>query len=134
VFVPYGHDLDRSAVGRGVELEVHRPHGVRRIRGGHGACGRGAEALAPAALRCPQALIAPEPLHLLVVDLPAVGTRVVIRRAKSAAWMALGPVALVTVAGWICSACRGCQGVGISAQSIYTWRRQDRIDKGLLQA
>ena len=24
--------------------------------------------------------------------------------------------------------------LGISAQSIYTWRRQDRIDKGLTQA
>jgi transposase len=24
------------------------------------------------------------------------------------------------------------QALGISAQSIYTWRRQDRIDKGLL--
>jgi transposase len=24
------------------------------------------------------------------------------------------------------------EALGISAQSIYTWRRQDRIDKGLL--
>jgi len=24
------------------------------------------------------------------------------------------------------------QALGISAQSIYTWRRQDRIDRGLL--
>ena len=50
MFVHYGHDLDRSAVGRGVELEVHRPHGVRRIRDGtvrsrrRGACAGGVEA------------------------------------------------------------------------------------------
>jgi hypothetical protein len=38
VFVHYGHDLDRSAVGGGVELEVHRPHHVRCVCGRRVRC------------------------------------------------------------------------------------------------
>jgi hypothetical protein len=38
VFIHNGHDLDRSAVGGGVELEVHRPHHVRCVCGRRVRC------------------------------------------------------------------------------------------------
>ena len=66
--------LQRPPVGGLVELEVERPHLVgalgaqplgrhRRRRRAAGACA--------CALRHPQALLAPQPLHPLAVDLPA---------------------------------------------------------------
>jgi hypothetical protein len=51
VFVHNGHDLDRAAVGGGVELEIHRPHHIRRIRGRRVRCRGRAETLAPTSLR-----------------------------------------------------------------------------------
>jgi hypothetical protein len=32
VLIHDGHDLDRAAVGGGVELEIHRPHPIGRVR------------------------------------------------------------------------------------------------------
>jgi hypothetical protein len=77
VLVDDGDDLDRSAVGGGVELEVDRPHPVRRIRG-HRLSGGGAEPFAAAALRHPEPFVTPQPLHLLVVDRPAFAAGVVV--------------------------------------------------------
>jgi hypothetical protein len=63
--------LQRSAVGGGVELEVHRPDHVRPDRA-HRPDRRTdtGQALLPAALRNPQALLAPQAADALVVDLP----------------------------------------------------------------
>ena len=93
MFVDDGHDLDRSAVGGGVELEVDRPHtvgcvGLRRVR-----CRARAQAFASAALRHPPPLFAPEPLDLLVVDIPALATGIVIRGSKPTPWMVFGVLA-----------------------------------------
>jgi len=38
VLIHNGHDLDRAPVGGGVELEIHRPHHIRRIRGRRVRC------------------------------------------------------------------------------------------------
>jgi len=59
VLIDDGHDLDRPAVGGGVELEVHSPHHVRRIGLRQVGRGGGAEAFAAAPLRDPQALLTP---------------------------------------------------------------------------
>jgi hypothetical protein len=87
VFIHNGHDLDRSAVGGGVELEVHRPDLVRGVSLGHVGRGGGAESFAAAPLRHAQAFYAPQPLDLLVVHGPAFAAGVVIRRAEPASWM-----------------------------------------------
>jgi integrase len=42
VLVDDRDNLDRAAVGGGIELKVHRPHPVRRIRRRHHWCGAGA--------------------------------------------------------------------------------------------
>ena len=78
VLIHDGADLDRPAVFVGVEREVHRPHHVRcdrrrRVRD------RRADALAPPPLRDPEALVAPQPLDLLMVDRPALPAGVVVR-------------------------------------------------------
>jgi hypothetical protein len=78
VFVHNGHDLDRAAVGGGVELEIHRPHHIRRIRGRWVRCRGRAETLAPTWLRHAQALVAPEPLDFLVIDLPGLSAGIVV--------------------------------------------------------
>jgi len=63
--------LQRSAVGGGVELEVHRPDHVRPDRAHRpGRRTDTGQALLPAALRNPQALLAPQAADALVVDLP----------------------------------------------------------------
>ena len=58
-------DLDRPACLVGVELEVHRPHHIRRA-GLWGFCGGGPHAFASTFHRHPQALFTPEPLDLLM--------------------------------------------------------------------
>jgi hypothetical protein len=58
-----------------------------RIRRQHPRCGADAEAFASSALGHSQALLAPEPLDLLVVDDPALGTGIVVGGAKPAARM-----------------------------------------------
>src|SRR5215217_3688660 len=78
VLVDDGDDLDRPPVGGGVELEIHRPHPVRRVRRRGVRCGRGTHPLPPAALWDPEPLVAPQPLHLLVVDVPALAAGVVV--------------------------------------------------------
>lgn len=78
VFVDDRADLDRPILLVGIELEVHRPHHVRRVR-----CrrvdGRGCDAFASTLLRNAQALVTPEAVDLLAVDAPALGARIVIR-------------------------------------------------------
>ena len=68
VLVDDRHDLDRPAIGGGIELEIGRPHpigsiGARRV--GHR---RGSVAFAASSLRHPQPLLAPESWNLLVID------------------------------------------------------------------
>jgi hypothetical protein len=87
VLVGDGHDLDRAAVGGGVELEVHRPHPVWRVSGRHTWCGAGAQSLAASPLRHPQAIVAPKPLDLLVIDNPARRACIVVGGAEAASWM-----------------------------------------------
>src|SRR5829696_6829760 len=77
VLVDDGDNLDRPAIGGGVELEVDRPHSVRRLCG-HRLSGGGAEPFAAAALRHPEPFVAPQPLDLLVVDVPALPAGVVV--------------------------------------------------------
>ena len=84
MFVDDGHDLDRAAVGGGVELEVDRPDPVGCVGLGRVRCA-GAQAFAAAALGHAKAFLAPEPLDLLVVDGPAVGAGVVIGGGTRAA-------------------------------------------------
>ena len=71
VLIDDGHDLDRSTVGGGVKLKVHRPHLIRGIRGRHAGGGAGAQAFTAVPLRHPKALFAPHALDLLVVHYPA---------------------------------------------------------------
>lgn len=89
MFVDDGHDLDWAAVGGGVELEVHGPYPVRRGRRRGIRGGGGAEAFAAAALRHPEAFFAPQPLDLLVVDLPAFTADVVVGAAEAPPGMGL---------------------------------------------
>ena len=77
VLVDDGDNLDRPAIGGGVELEVDRPHPVRRL-GRHRLSGGGAEPFATTALRHPEPLVAPQPLDFLVVDWPALSPGVVV--------------------------------------------------------
>ena len=83
-------DLDRSAVLVGVELEVHRPHHVRRVRRRR-VDGRGPDALASTPLRDPEAFVTPESLDLLVVHDPPLGARIVIRASVPVAGVRLRP-------------------------------------------
>ena len=84
---------DRAPVGGGVELNVHRPHPIRRIsHQGVGGGGR-ADAFAAAALRHPQTLLAPQSLQALVVDIAAVGAGSMVGAAKPPAGMLFGPLA-----------------------------------------
>jgi len=69
VLIDDGCDLDRPAVGGDVELEVHSPHAVGRIRGhDRSSSSRGAVAFLSSPLRRSQAFLAPNPLNLLVID------------------------------------------------------------------
>jgi len=78
-------DQPAKAFAGVLELEVDRPHLVRRV----GVCGvrRGraaAQPFAAAALRHAEAFCAPQPLDLLVVDVgPAIGASIVIGAAES---------------------------------------------------
>ena len=92
VLIDDGDDLDRPAVGRGVELEVDRPHPVRRIRDRSVGCGRGPEAFAAAALRHPEPFLPPQPLDLLVVDAPALAAGIVVGPAVTPPGMGFGIV------------------------------------------
>ena len=78
VLIDYRTDLDRPALFVGVELEVHRPHHVRRVRC-CGVDGRGPDAFATPLLPDAEALVTPEALDLLVVHDSALGARIVIR-------------------------------------------------------
>jgi hypothetical protein len=93
VLIDDRHNLDRSAVGGGVELEVNGPYPVRRIRGQRVGLGRGADAFASAALRHPQTLFAPKPLDLLMIHDPALTPSIVIRRPETTTRMILGILA-----------------------------------------
>src|SRR3954451_22752677 len=89
VLVDDGDDLDRSAVGGGVELEVDRPHPVRAIRDWVvWCCGRTDPLTAPR-LRPPHPFVAPQPLNLLVVHRPALAAGVLVGTAESPAGMLL---------------------------------------------
>ena len=88
VLVDDGADLDRQAAFVAVELEVDRSHQVRR-RGGGRVGGGGTHAFAAATLRHAEALLAPQPLDLLVVHHPALCAGVVIRPAVSPSWVLL---------------------------------------------
>jgi hypothetical protein len=83
-------DLDRSAVLVGVELEVHRPHHVRRVRRRR-VDGRGPDTLASTPLRDPEPFVTPQALDLLVVHHPPLTPGVVIRPPIPVAGMLLRP-------------------------------------------
>ncbi len=91
MFIDDGHNLDVPPVGGGVELKVHGPYHV-------GCCGRvdgrgaGPGAFTSTALRHAQAFVSPQALKFLVVDVPAVGTGIVIRPPVSPPRMRLGVV------------------------------------------
>ena len=90
VLVDDRHNLDRPPIGGHVELEIGRPHLVGRIsidlrRGGD------AVAFSAATLRYPQALLAPEPLEFLVIDIPTFGAGIMIGGPKPTTRMVLGP-------------------------------------------
>jgi hypothetical protein len=93
VFIDDRDDLDRAAVGGGIELEVDGPHLVRCVGFRQAWSGAGAQAFTSAALRHPQALFTPEPLDLLVVRRPALTTGIVIRPAEPPPWMGFRVVA-----------------------------------------
>ncbi len=90
VFVDDRADLDQSSVLVGVELEVHRPHHVRRVRRRR-VDGRGPDALASTPLRDPEPFVTPQALDLLVVHHPPLGAGVVIRPPIPVAGMVLRP-------------------------------------------
>ncbi len=90
VFVDDRADLDRSAVLVGVELKVHCPHHVRRVRRRR-VDGRGPDALASTPLRDPEPFVTPQALDLLVVHRPPLGAGVVIRPPVPVAGMVLRP-------------------------------------------
>ena len=93
VFADDRHNLDRSSVGGGVELEVDGPDLIRGV--GLRPVGRraGAGAFASSLVRHAQPFLAPEPLDLLVVDVPALGAGVVIRKPEPAPRVVLGVAA-----------------------------------------
>ena len=74
VFVDDRADLDRRILLVGIELEVHRPHYVRRVRCGR-VDARGSDAFASTLLWDAQVFVTSEVLDLLVVDDPALGAR-----------------------------------------------------------
>jgi hypothetical protein len=93
VFVDDGHDLDRTPVGGGVEFEVSGPHPVGRVGGRTVGHGRHAVAFAAPPLRHPQPFLTPKPLDLLVIDVPALTTGIVISGPQSAARMIASVIA-----------------------------------------
>ena len=93
VLVDDRHDLDRAPVGGDIELEVHRPHPVGRIRGYRRRRGGGAVAFAASALRHPQPFLAPQALDLLVIDCPAFSAGIVIGGPEPPPGMILGVLA-----------------------------------------
>jgi hypothetical protein len=92
VLVDDGDDLDGPAVGGGVELEVHRPHPVRRIRGHRAGRGCDADALAAPGLGHPEPFVAPQPLNLLVVHRPALTAGIMVSPAMAPPRVGLGVV------------------------------------------
>ena len=93
VFVDDGHNLDRSSVGGGVELEVDGPDLIRGV--GLRPVGRcaSAGAFTSSPVRHAQPFLAPEPLDLLVVDVPALGVGIVISRPEPPPRVVLGVAA-----------------------------------------
>lgn len=90
MFIDDRDDLDRLPVSGGVELEIHRPHptgcisdhGVRR--------GGSAVAFASSALRHSKFFFAPQPLRLLVIQVPSFTAGIVIRGPKTSPEMVFG--------------------------------------------
>jgi hypothetical protein len=87
VLVSHRRDLDGLTVDRGVELKVQRPHHLRRIRG-HLRCGGRAGTFARAADRHLQPLLAPQPVHLLLVH----RTALVVAQRRPGASQPVAPV------------------------------------------
>gem|GEM_PF-2002490 len=81
VLIDDGAHLQRLPVLDTVELKVDAPHVVGCGRRDVLTGGGGADALAPAALRDPQALLPPQPLRLLVIDDPALSARIMVGSA-----------------------------------------------------
>ena len=78
-FVDDVEHLQGAAVGGGVELEVHRPDHVRTdLRHRPDDHTDPGQALLPAALGNPQALLAPQSADTLVVDRPAPARRAIL--------------------------------------------------------
>jgi hypothetical protein len=93
VFVDDRDDLDRPPVGGDVELEVHCPDPVGRVRDHWIGGGGGAVAFAASPLRHPQPFFTPKPLDLLVIHVPAVSAGVMIGRPETTTGMVLGVLA-----------------------------------------
>src|SRR4029079_7218069 len=92
VLIDDGCDLDRPPVGGDVELEVHRPHPVWRVRGPLFLRGGAAVAFAASSLRHSQAFLTPKALDLLVIDNPALAAGVMVSGPEPATGMILGVV------------------------------------------
>jgi len=90
VLVDDGHDLDRFPVGGGIELEVHCPHLVGRIRARGVVRGGGAAAFAASPCGNAEPLLAPKALDLLVIDEPTLAARVMVGRPEPAARVVTG--------------------------------------------
>ena len=93
-FVDDRADLDRPILLVGIELEVHRPHYVRRVRCGR-VDARGSDAFASTLLWDAQVFVTSEVLDLLVVAQPSarvvIRLSVPVRRAASPATPDPGP-------------------------------------------
>lgn len=87
VFVDDRVDLDRSAVGGGIELKstAHTRFGASACRGVR--CGGDAGAFTSAASRHPQPFLAPQPLNLPVIHAPTLTPSIVIGAAETPPWM-----------------------------------------------
>lgn len=93
VLVDDVEQLEGAAVDGRVELEVHRPQGVRSDRAHRSDMGTDAgEALLAALVGHLQALVAPQPADPLVVDLPAAPAGVLGGASPSPAWSPPGEV------------------------------------------
>jgi hypothetical protein len=90
VFVDDGDDLDRSAVGGGIELEIDRPYPVGRIGGRCVDRGGRAVAFPAPPLWDTQPFLAPKTLNPLVIHVPAFAAGIVVGGPKTTARMIAG--------------------------------------------
>ena len=100
VFVDHRRDLDRLGVDGRVELEVDRPHHVRRV-GIHRRDRGHPSPLARTVHPHLQALLAPQPMDLLLVDL----TSLVVAQRRPGA-----PEPMTRMPGRRVSALEACNG------------------------